>query len=137
MRGKKTDPEIVYKVMASWAITNNISETSRKLKIAESTVRKIVNDHKEEPEFVKLCEEKREKFSERAGRIIDSALNRVEQAVKDENKQIPINHLTNLIGVLYDKKALADGKPTERAELIGGDKLNKLAELAGYERKQK
>lgn len=44
--------------------------------------------------------------------------------------------ITTAIGTLYDKKALADGKPTERTEIIGGDKLSKLAELAGYERKQ-
>lgn len=44
--------------------------------------------------------------------------------------------ITTAIGTLFDKKALADGKPTERTEIIGGDKLSKLAELAGYERKQ-
>lgn len=44
--------------------------------------------------------------------------------------------ITTAIGTLYDKKALADGKPTERTEIVGGDKLSKLAELAGYERKQ-
>ena len=43
---------------------------------------------------------------------------------------------SNIIKLLFDKKALADGKPTERTEIIGGDKLSKLAELAGYERKQ-
>lgn len=47
-----------------------------------------------------------------------------------------IRAITTAIGTLYDKKALADGKPTERTEIIGDDKLNKLAELAGYERKQ-
>lgn len=47
-----------------------------------------------------------------------------------------IRAITTAIGTLFDKKALADGKPTERTEIIGGDKLNKLAELAGYERKQ-
>ena len=44
--------------------------------------------------------------------------------------------ITTAIGTQFDKKALADGKPTERTEIIGGDKLSKLAELAGYERKQ-
>ena len=44
--------------------------------------------------------------------------------------------ITTAIGTLFDKKALADGKPTERTEIVGSDKLSKLAELAGYERKQ-
>lgn len=47
-----------------------------------------------------------------------------------------IKALTTAIGTLYDKKALADGKPTGRTEIIGGDTIDKLAELAGYERKQ-
>ena len=44
--------------------------------------------------------------------------------------------IVNAIGVLTDKKLLIDGKPTERTEIVGSDKLNKLAELAGYERRQ-
>ena len=44
--------------------------------------------------------------------------------------------ITTAIGTLYDKKALADGKPTGRTEVIGSEQLSKLAELAGYERKQ-
>ena len=47
-----------------------------------------------------------------------------------------IKAITTAIGTLFDKKALADGKPTERTEIVGDDRLNKLAELAGYERKQ-
>lgn len=44
--------------------------------------------------------------------------------------------ITTAIGTLYDKKALADGKPTERTEIVGGDKLSKLAELAGYAKRE-
>lgn len=44
--------------------------------------------------------------------------------------------ITTAIGTLFDKKALADGKPTERTEIIGGDKLSKLAELAGYAKRE-
>lgn len=47
-----------------------------------------------------------------------------------------IKAITTAIGTLYDKKALADGKPTERTELVGGEKLSMLAELAGYERRE-
>lgn len=47
-----------------------------------------------------------------------------------------IKAITTAIGTLYDKKALADGKPTGRTEIIGGDTIDKLAELAGYERRK-
>lgn len=43
-----------------------------------------------------------------------------------------IKAVTTAIGTLFDKKALADGNPTERTEIIGDEKLSKLAELAGY-----
>lgn len=135
-RGKKTSPEVIYKIMTSWAITNNYKETAKLLGLAEATVRKIVKENEGKEKFAKLCEEKRKSFSEKAESIIDKALERLSKELEDERKEIPVNHLTTVIGTMYDKKALADGKPTERTELVGGDKLNKLAELAGYERKQ-
>ena len=135
-RGKNTPPEVIYQIMTSWAITNNVNETAKQLNIAESTVSEIVKANKNKPEFTKLCEEKRANFSEKADRVIDKAIKRLEREIDDENKDIPVNHLTTVIGTLFDKKALADGKPTGRTEIVGGDKLNKLAELAGYERKQ-
>lgn len=135
-RGKKTSPEVIYKIMTSWAITNNYKETAKLLGIAEATVRKIVKENEDKEEFTKLCKEKKETFSKKAEKIIDKALERLSKELDDEEKEIPVNHLTTVIGTMYDKKALADGKPTERTEIVGGDKLNKLAELAGYERKQ-
>lgn len=135
-RGKKTSPEVIYKIMTSWAITNNYKETAKLLGLAEATVRKIVKENEGKEEFAKLCEEKKETFSKKAEKIIDKALERLAHELEDEEKEIPVNHLTTVIGTMYDKKALADGKPTERTEIVGGDKLSKLAELAGYERKQ-
>ena len=134
-RGKKTPPEVVYKVMTSWASTDNYSETARELNMAMTTVEKIVKDNKDKPEFVKLCEEKRNSFSKRAESIINKALNRLEREIDNEDKDIPVNHLTNAIGILTDKKLLVDGKPTEKIEIIGEKTLDKLAELAGYEKR--
>ena len=135
-RGKKTPPEVIYAVMTSWAITRNYKETSEKLNVPYSTVEKIVKDNKDLPEFVKLCDEKATEFADKASKIIDKAMNRLERDIDDEGKPIPVNHLTNVIGVLIDKKLLIEGKPTARTEVVGDDKLSKLAELAGYERKQ-
>lgn len=112
-RGKNTPPEMIYRIMTSWAITNNVNETAKQLSIAESTVRKIVKANRDKPEFAKMCEEKRADFSKKADRIIDKALNRLEREIDDKNKFIPVNHLTTVIGTLYDKKALADGAATE------------------------
>lgn len=116
-RGKKISPEIIYKIMTSWAVTNNVNETAKRLDIPESTVRKTVKDNKDKAEFAKLCERKRSDFGKRADSIMHKALNRLEKELDNEDKDIPINHLTTVIGTLYDKKALADGNSTENVSV--------------------
>lgn len=116
-RGKNTPPEVIYQIMTSWAITNNVNKTAKQLNIAESTVRKIVKENKDKPEFTKLCEEKRADFSEKADIIINKALSRLERDISNEDKDIPVNHLTTVIGTLFDKKALIDGNATEKVSI--------------------
>lgn len=158
--------------MTSWTVTNNFKETARDLNLPVSTVKSIVDNNKDKPEFVKLRNEKMSEFSNRASEIIQKGLTllnkRLDRAItseedldllideifatdkeelsQDEKNRLinkikalqlqDIKAITTAIGTLYDKKALADGKPTGRTEIIGGEKLNKLAELAGYERIQ-
>ena len=116
-RGKKTSPEVIYQVMTSWCVTQNNNQTARELGIPESTVRKIVEDNKDKEEFKKLCEQKRDEFADRATRIINQALCRLEKEIADDEKDIPINHLTTAIGTLYDKRALAKGESTENTRI--------------------
>lgn len=116
-RGKKTTPETIYKIMTSWAITNNYKETSRELNLPVTTVKNIVDANKGKPEFVKLQNEKKKEFSKMAGRIIQKAAARLESELDNSEKDIPVNHLTTVIGTLYDKKALADGATTENVEI--------------------
>lgn len=117
-RGKKTSPEVIYQVMTSWAIHHNNMEVSRELGIAESTVRKIVDEHKNEEEYAKLCDEKKEEFADKATRIIDKALQRLERAIENDEEYIPVNQLTTAIGTLYDKRALAKGESTNNTKMI-------------------
>lgn len=109
-RGKKTDNETIYKIMLSMFNTNNFSETSRQLNIPITTVEKIYKENKGKEEFVKLCNEKKEEFVEKASKIIDKAMDKLD---KELNKPgIPVNNLTTVIGTLYDKRALAKGEST-------------------------
>lgn len=117
MRGKKTSPKDIYAVMASYAITDNLSETSRILDIPKATVKDIVDKNKDKPEFERLRTQKREDFAEKSTRIIDKALKRLESSIDDEDTAIPINHLTTAIGTLYDKRALAQGENTGKIEV--------------------
>lgn len=116
-RGKKTSPEVIYQIMTSWATTANYSETANALGLPLSTVKKVVDDNKDKPEFEELCNEKREEFSVKASRIIDKALRRLEKDIDDEGKSIPVNHLTTAIGVLTEKRLLIEGKATDNVEL--------------------
>lgn len=112
MRGKKSTPELIYAVMCAWAITGNVNDTAKKIGIAESTARKIVNEHKNEEEFAKLCEQNRQDFAKKAERIRDKALDKIEKDLNSK-KDVPMNHLTALTGMLTDKLSLIEGKPTE------------------------
>ena len=116
-RGKKTSPEVIYQIMTSWAVTSNVNETAKRLKMAESTVRKIVELNKDKPEFAKLCEQKREEFSKMADTLIQKAAKRLETELDNTDKDIPVNHLTTVIGTLFDKKALAEGDITENVAI--------------------
>ena len=103
--------------MASWAVTDNPAETARQLNLPETSVRQIIDTHKDMPEFVELRAQKRADFSAKASRIIDKALDRLEKDIDDEQKSIPVNHLTTAIGVLTEKKLLIDGKPTDNVSV--------------------
>ena len=78
-RGKKTSPEVIYQVMVSWATTHNYSETARELGMAMTTVEKIVKVNKDKPEFVKLCDEKKKNFADKATDIIDKGLELIDR----------------------------------------------------------
>ncbi len=134
-KGKKTSPEDVYRVMVSYAITKNNMETSRQLGIPESTVRKIVEDNKDKDEFKKLCEEKCEEFAERTSAIIDKLLDRITKEVDDEEKDIPLHHLTTALGTVYDKRALSRGEMTQNLGFATNLDLDKLIDIAGYTKK--
>lgn len=133
-RGQKTDPEIIYTVMTSWAMTSNCSQTARDLNIPKSTVEHIVRTNKGKEEFKQLCSEKRKSFAQKAEIVIDKLLSRIEASVDDSEREIPLNQLATTIGILYDKKALSEGNATESIQIIDSGNLDKLAELAGYEK---
>ena len=116
-RGKQIDNETVYKIMLSVFSTNNYSETARQLEMAESTVEDIYKRNIEKEEFAKLREQKKDEFVEKAGRIIDKALNRLEKVLDDDKANIAVNNLSTVIGTLFDKKNLAEGKSTVNTDI--------------------
>ena len=173
MRGKKTDKSKIYEIMTAWASSENYTETARMTGMPIGTVKNIVDENKNKPEFVKLQTEKAEEFSKAASKIIGKGLTllnrRFDRALthetdldvlideifdtpkseltQDEKNRLTakikalqlqdVKAITTAIGTLYDKRALSDGNPTSSVQIMGdGVKIDKLAEIAGYERKQ-
>lgn len=116
-KGKKTDNETIYKIMISMFTTNNFAETGKQLNIPATTVEKIYKENKDKPEFVELCARKKDEFADKATTLIDKALNRLEQVLDNKEEKIPVNNLSTVIGTLYDKRNLAEGKSTENTKL--------------------
>ena len=134
-RGKKTSPEVIYQVMTSYAITNNYNQTAKELNMSYATVKDIVQRHQNDEQFVKLQAEKREEFSDKASKLIDMLLERLESELDNEDKDIPINHITTAIGTLYDKRALAKGEMTQNINFATNFDLDKIIDIAGYTKK--
>ena len=116
-KGKKTDNETIYKIMISVFSTGNFSETARQLNIPVGTVEDIYKRNIDKEEFTKLRKEKTEEFAEKATRLIDKALNRLEKVLDDDEEKIPVNNLSTVIGTLYDKRNLAEGKATVNTDI--------------------
>ena len=136
MRGKKTAPEDIYRVMVSYAITNNLRETSRNLDMPLGTVKDIVDKHKDQPEYRQLQTQKRDEFAEKTSAIIDKILERITKEINDDEKDIPLNHLTTAMGTLYDKRALSKGELTQNYGFATNLSLDKLAEISGFAKKE-
>lgn len=111
-RGKQLDNETVYKIMASYFTTNNVSETARELGIPNTTVNDTVNRNIDKPEFARLREEKRKKFGAKFEKIINKALDRLDKEI-DEQDKIPVSQLSTVVGTLYDKNRLENDESTE------------------------
>ena len=133
-RGKKTDYERIYDVMTTWFATHNYEETARVLKMPPSTVKEIVKANKDADEFVELRRQKQEEFGDKASVIIDMLLARITETVADDEKDIPLHHLTTAIGTLYDKRALSRGEVTQNVGFATNLSIDKLAEISGFKK---
>ena len=129
-KGKKTDNETIYKIMISMFSTNNYSETARQLNIPVTTVEKIYKDNKDKEEFVKLCNQKKEEFTETATRIINKATTLMEQRIDLATKHE--SELEEIIDEIWntDKKEMNEAKKKALVSKIAGMQLYSLKELA-------
>ena len=111
-RGKKTDTETIYKIMQLYFTYGNSADVSKELDVPESTVRDIVRDNKDKPEFVELRNKTIRKFSKDFEEVIELAVNRLKTEIVTQDS-IPVNQLSTVIGTIYDKNRLEQGQSTE------------------------
>lgn len=129
MRGKKTDPQTIYNIMASYAVTNNSKETAKALNIPQTTIDKIVKDNKDKKEFVKLWAEKKADFADKATEIIDMGLKllhrRMNTAIEHEDK------LDELIQEIYmtPGEEMNEKQKTALINKVKALELQKLSEI--------
>lgn len=128
-KGKKTPIEDVYKVMVGYASNRNQEELSRLLGMPATTVRKIINDNKDKPEFVELCSKKGDEFAEQATRIIEKASKLLEQRLTTAlERQEELDEVLDLI-MCADKEDIDYKEKLAMAKRIGRLQINGLSEI--------
>ena len=100
MRGKKTSPEDIYKIMALWFTNYNLRETARIMDMPLSTVKGIVDEHKNADEFAELRTQTEKAFAQKTTEIIEKGLiilnKRLNRAIEHEED------LDDLIEEIWD-----------------------------------
>ena len=123
--------EDIENVIANWWVTGKYSETSRQLNIPESSVRRIILDNKDSTFFKEIELEKRIEFNTKASKIIDKAMVRLDKEL-DNDKPIPINNLSVVIGTLHDKinnvgsEIKVIGTPDIEVKVVDNSSLEKV-----------
>lgn len=99
-RGKKTNPQDIYNVMALWFTNYNMRETSRTLGIPLTTVKDIVDKNKNAAEFEELRTQTEKAFAQKTTEIIEKGLlllnKRLNRAIEHEED------LDELIDEIWD-----------------------------------
>ena len=133
MRGCKYDEQTKANIIASYAVTGNYAETARQLGLPASSVKQIVADNKDKPEYVEIRRRKKEEIAEKSAKAMSLAADEIIRRLETEPESIKTSELTTVFGVMYDKNALANGDSTENVAIAGVD-TDMLAELAGFRR---
>lgn len=130
-RGAKIDNKKIQEVITSYALTNNYNKTARECGICANSVKNIINKQKTEnaEEYAKVCEEKKELFSEKANRIINKSLNLIEDRIDTARENQ--DELEEIIQMVWnmDKEELNETQKKAIVKKISKMQLNSLSEL--------
>jgi len=140
MRGKKHPDETRIKAIELLSVYN-VAEVARQLNLPENTVRtwaqgKTKASKNDAESLVELRAQKKAEFVVRGWAIIESAqglladLIEADKARPIEERRLKAQDITNIIGVQYDKQALASNETTLNAgiKITLGEGLDKYAD---------
>ena len=102
--GVKTPRKKEIEVVKDYVKTKSYNATSKNTGVDHKTVKRIIEDNPKE------YQQEKERFIERTSKLIDKALDRLDEGLDRDN--IPINNISTALGTLYDKRALARGETT-------------------------
>jgi hypothetical protein len=127
-KGKDRTPEEIAEILSTYAITDNLNETSRRTGIPLTTIKDIVDRHRGTKEFEELRTQKREEFSQRANRIVFKGLRLLERRYdkaldNEEELEALIDLITN------SKDEISYKEKMDLAKKIGKLELNTLSEI--------
>jgi hypothetical protein len=78
--------------------------------ISTNHVHKI--DRTASPELIEMADQLEEELAPRIEKTMNLALTRIHERLADGANPPPLNHVTTAFGVLYDKRALENNRPT-------------------------
>lgn len=112
-RGKKIDDQTREKIRAFYASCGNMNETARHFKVSPSTIKRIVDDQKDEVEKLRI--EKKKGWIEEAWKTINLYMKHVQDPKIIQKTSARDSAI--LIGTLHDKILKAQELELKRQEL--------------------
>lgn len=130
-RGCKTDNKKIAEIVTSYTLTNSYNKTAKEVGVCANTVRNVINKQKEKNnvEYEKVCKQKKELFQDKANKIIDKALELIEDRI--DVAKLHQNELNEIIQMVWeqDKKELNETQKKSIVNKISRMQLNSLSEL--------
>lgn len=106
-KGVKTPRSKEIEVMNSHIETNSYNATSKETGVDDQTVKAIIERN------MKEYEQKKEEFINKAEHLIFKSMERMDKEL-DTQETIPISQLSTSIGILYDKRNIAQNGNIEQ-----------------------
>ena len=126
----KYTKEDIYNIVASYEMTGSFEQTAKELGFPRKSVSDIYYANVDKDEFIEFRLKKKAEFNDKASKIIQKAMNRLEKEL-DSEKPIPVNNLSTVIGTLHDKMNMTTnvvqvGTPQIEIKVVDNSNLEKV-----------